>query len=317
MTNAPRDERPDLSRPLGGLSPGEWRDAVDAIGEQHGYYLPLGPDHAALFVDAGPRLLVTFEEVDTVRRRPGARPVGFDMVETEGWSLLTILAEGRTFYRDPALTWFFDRQVDDGFFEDFDQVLFFGEGMGGYGAAAYSVTAPAANVLLMRPVASLDPAIAAWDRRDMAARGRDFSSRYGYAPEMLDAASAAWVIHDPLNAPDAMHATLFRRPNVTVLRAPLTGAKLGALADLMEITQPLLLAAMEGTLDRTEWGRLWRRRRGSVVYPRQLLRRAEALGRPDLVARIVRFGMTTRDAALYEERARALGLNVVRLRERM
>ena len=301
-------EIPDLGAELAGLSATEWRDRIDALGEEHGYYLPVGQDHAALFIDAGPRLLVTFEDVNELRARPDGRPRGFDLVETEGWSLLTILSEGRTWFRDDAITWFFDRQVDDGFFEDFDQVLFHGAGVSGYAAAAYSVTAPAANVLLYHPVATQEPLIAGWDGRWPEARRLDFTSRYGFAPDMLDAAAQAWVVFDPLSRLDAMHAALFRRPNVTLLRAPRARSRVESLFDVMGISQPMLIAAMEGSLDREDWGRLWRNRRRTVVYPRQLLRSAETSGRKALVAKVCRFGLRSRDAAFYEVRAVELGV---------
>ena len=300
---------PDLDAVLAGLSADEWRDRIDGLGEEHGYYLPLGQDHAALFIDAGPRLLVTFEDVEELRARPDGRPRGFDMVETEGWSLLTILSEGRTWFRDDAVTWFFDRQVDDGFFEDFDQVLFHGTGIAGYAAAAYSVTAPASNVLLYHPVATQDPLIAGWDTRWPQARALDFTTRYGFAPDMLDAAAQAWVVFDPLSRVDAMHAALFRRPNVTLLRAPRARTRIEPLFELMEIVHPMLVAGMDGTLDTEEWGRLWGNRRRSVVYPRALLRTVQSRGRSDLAARICRFGMTGRDRAFYETKAMEMGLS--------
>ena len=38
------------------------------------------------------------------------------------------------------------------------------------------------------------------------ARARDFTTRFGYAPDMIDACSHCFVIYDPLIALDAMHA---------------------------------------------------------------------------------------------------------------
>ena len=61
-------------------------------------------------------------------------------------------------------------------------------------------------------------------------RRLDFTSRYGYAPDMLDAAGKAFVLYDPMDRLDAMHAALFARPNVTLLRLRHMGAALqGAL----------------------------------------------------------------------------------------
>jgi hypothetical protein len=59
------------------------------------------------------------------------------------------------------------------------------------------VAAPGARVLAFRPLATLDPAVAGWDDRFPQARRRDWTSRYGFAPAMLDAAAGAAILHDP------------------------------------------------------------------------------------------------------------------------
>ena len=41
----------------------------------------------------------------------------------------------------------------------------------------------------MQPQATLDPRVAEWDDRFLHMRRTDFTDRYGYAPDMLDAAS--------------------------------------------------------------------------------------------------------------------------------
>mgnify|MGYP000106098880 CR=1 FL=1 len=42
---------------LSKLSTEEWEEQIDNIGEEHGYFEPLGPDHMVAFLDAGPKLL--------------------------------------------------------------------------------------------------------------------------------------------------------------------------------------------------------------------------------------------------------------------
>ena len=116
-------------------------------------------------------------------------PLGAEHRAAGGWSHLCLIAEGDTWFRDPAVYAYFDRLVDDAFFEDFDHVLFYGAGMAGYAACAYSVAAPGAQVLALNPRATLDPAAGRWDDRDRAARRLDFTSRYGYAPDMLEGAA--------------------------------------------------------------------------------------------------------------------------------
>ena len=105
----------------------EWFAAIEEIGEDLGYFEPLGRDHSAVFHDDGPVLLVSFETVAQVRgAREGQMPWGVTLARNFGWSALTILAEGDTWYRDPAVYGYFDRLVDDAFFEDFDRVVFYG-----------------------------------------------------------------------------------------------------------------------------------------------------------------------------------------------
>jgi hypothetical protein len=43
--------------------------------------------------------------------------------------------------------------VDDGFFDEFEQVIFYGSGSSGYAAAAFSVAAPGATVIAVQPQA--------------------------------------------------------------------------------------------------------------------------------------------------------------------
>jgi hypothetical protein len=292
-------DTPDLDTDVADLGPAEWLAALDDLGEEHGYFQRLGPRHHALFIDAGRSLLVTFETLEAARRNPGAAPRGFDFVTRNGWSLLALFSDGETWFRDPAVWGTFDRLVDDGFFEEFDRVLFIGEGAAGYAAAAFSVAAPGARVLAIRPQATLDPEVAGWDRRFAAERRRDFTSRYGFAPDMLDGAAEAHVIFDPHHMPDAMHAALYRRAHVHLLRCPFAGTRVENLLDQMQVSAPLVEAAMAGTLDRAAFARLWRARRTAPAYLRNILRRAETAGHTTRALRIARYGETTRDAAWF------------------
>ena len=54
----------------------------------------------------------------------------------------TKFTKGDTWFRDNRVYGYFDRLIADGFFEDFDTVIFYGAGSCGYAAAAFSVAAP-------------------------------------------------------------------------------------------------------------------------------------------------------------------------------
>ncbi|MBB3712481.1 hypothetical protein FHS00_002069 [Limimaricola variabilis] len=297
---------PDPHTDLSGLSPADWQAQLDRIGEEFGYYEPLGQHHAALFIDAGPRLLVTFETRDSIRRRPRALPRGFEMLARTGWSLLVLIADDEGWFRSPRVWGYVDRLVDEGFFEDFERVLFHGHHACGYAAAAYSVASPGARVLALRPMATLDPAIAGWDRRHLAARRLDFTSRFGYAPDMVDAAAKVTLIHDPRHAADSIHAALYRRPNVVALPAFNAGSRIEPVLDQIGAMPELLELAMEDRLDRAAFAKIWRGRRGNPLYLRGLLRQLEQADRPAQVARLCRHGITTPEAKHYARRLEAL-----------
>lgn len=266
-----------------------WIARLLDLTEEEGYFEPVGPRHHALFLDRGPTLLVTFEEAGAVRARPeGGMPTGFQLALAQGWSQLAMMAEGETWFRDAAVYRHFDRLGDDAFFEDFDRVLFYGAGMGGYAAAAFSVAAPGATVLALSPRATLDPAVTGWDPRHRAARRLSFTDRYGYAPEMVEAAGRVFVVHDPAERLDAMHAALFHKPYVTPLRARWMGARLDLVLERIEALDTLLLAAMEGRLTRALFAQAIRNRRRFNPYLRHMLALAQAAGRPEHEAMICR-----------------------------
>jgi pimeloyl-ACP methyl ester carboxylesterase len=267
----------------------DWYARIEEIGDDAGYFERMGPQHSAFFHDDGPVLLVSFETVEQIRAtREDQMPWGATLARSFGWSALSILAEGETWYRHPAVYGYFDRLVDDAFFEDFDRVVFYGAGMGGYAAAAFSVTAPGAAVVAVQPAATLDPLIAEWDKRYMRHRRLDFTDRYGYAPDMVEGAGEVFVIYDPEETLDAMHASLFTKPFVTKLRCRNLGAHLEAVLTHLGILAKVVEAAGKGRFDAAEFWRLYRARREHPPYLRTLLGRLDASSRPRLAAQLCR-----------------------------
>jgi len=266
----------------------DWLSAMDAIAEDDGYLEPLGARHWAFFAEDRPTLLVTFERAETIRARDDRLPAAYAMCKARGWSLLTLVAEGETWWRDRAVWGYFDRLVDDAFFDDFDQVLFYGAGAAGHAACAYAVTAPGCKVLAVSPRATLDPGLAGWDRRHLSARRLDFNSRYGYAPDMTEGAGRVWLVHDPLHAPDAMHAALFRAPWVMPLKARRTAEATEHSLIATQILDKILEDAMADTLTPAVFARHWRSRRSYAPYLRAILAGAAAARRPGLEAAVCR-----------------------------
>lgn len=281
----------------GAASSAEWFARIEEIGETLGHYQPIGARHAAFFVDDGPTLLVVFDAAATIRAAGADQmPAGYGLARAEGWSYLCLIADGETWFRDPAVWAYFDRQLDDGFFEDFEQVLFYGVEMGGYAAAAYSVAAPGSVVLTVRPQATLEPDCAEWDGRFPQARRLDFVSRYGYAPEMVEAAAKVFVIYDPDRTHDAMHATLFRQPHVTRLRCRHMGGRLEVGLMKLGLVEQILRLAAEDRLDAPTFYRLYREaRRSHMPYLLRLISKLTAQQRNGLAARVAGWALSRQE----------------------
>ena len=269
------------------LTDTQWMCELEELAEEAGYFAPLGDHHAAAFFDESQDVLfVAFETQAGIRTiSETGMPMAYDLCESRNWSHLTLVATRDSWFRSPHIYGYFDRLVDEGFFEDFDHVIFYGAGMCGYAAAAYSVVAPGATVIAVSPQATLEPRRTEWDDRFDHMKGVDFTRRYGYAPDMLEAAGSAFVIYDPGEELDAMHATLFDRPPVTRIRYRRGGS--GAIdSDLraLGILGAFADKAAAGQLDALAIHQALRARRRHIPYLRALLARVLAKDRPWLTA---------------------------------
>ncbi|CUI01988.1 hypothetical protein [Leisingera aquaemixtae] len=279
----------NLEEDLSGLKPVQWKARMAALAEEYGMHQQLGSRHFATFIDQGNTLLVTFETMQGIHNLSDlAQPLGFDLVKNLGWSHMCVVSDGDTWFRDDRIYGFFDQLIDDGFFDEFDNVIFYGAGPCGYAAAAYSVAAPGAVVVAVQPQATLEPRMTEWDDRFTEMRRLSFTDRYGYAPDMLDAAEQAFVIYDPQERLDAMHASLFARKNVTRLRAAYLGDAVQTRLIEMEMLYHILSLAGSRKLTAAAFHKLFRSRRNNSFYLRNLLGRLEREDRNYLVALVCR-----------------------------
>ena len=261
-------------------------------------------DHSFLFIPRSPEtLVVTFDNLDlTMTKREDRRPWGFSFIEKQGWSMLGVMANGWTWYRDPWVCAQFDDLRGSGFFARFRRVVFYGASMGGYAACAFSPACAGAEVLAISPQSTLDKTLVPWETRYKTAWGRDFSGPYGDAAQVSAAAAKVTLLYDPYEPLDAAHADRFTAPNVVRLRGPLLGHRLGSSLQQMGILQPIALGALNGTLTEAEFYRLLRARKDSPRYHKELFLRALDLGRPDLARRIGRFVLTRGDSRFIRKK---------------
>ncbi len=255
-----------------------WLHLIESIGSEEGSFETLGPGHWAIFVEDGRDLVVTFESIATARARQGQMPLVHHIAAAKGWSHLCLICDGPTWFRDPAVYAYFDRLVDEAFFEDFDSVTFYGAGPMAYAACAFAVAAPGCNVLALNPVATLDPALTGWDHRFKAARRLDFTSRYGYAPDMTEGCARLTVICDPRSNADLMHAALFHAPQTLLVAARHAGEMIEPMLARIGILDETIIEAAESRLTTASFATLWRKRLGDAIFLKHLLQAVEATG---------------------------------------
>ncbi|MCF6232142.1 MAG: phosphoadenosine phosphosulfate reductase [Rhodobacteraceae bacterium] len=302
-----QDATNSIESSLANLGRREWQARLIAVADENGMHQLLGKRHFATFIDRKDTLLVTFETTQGIRSlSQTAQPFGFEMVRALGWSNMCIMSNGDTWFRDEEVYSFFDQLIDDGFFDDFETVVFYGAGPCGYSAAAFSVVSPGATVVAIQPQATLDPGMSEWDDRFPEMRRTSFRDRFGFAPDMLDAAARAFIIYDPRQELDAMHATLFARPNVTRLKMPGMGGALQT--QLMEMNMLYRLLTLAGTskLTKEAFYDLYRARRDNKFYLNGLRGVLEKEKRYGLLAMLCRNVIRRLDMPKFAERLEEL-----------
>ena len=284
-----QDNFPSTSGDLSGLGWQAWRECAAKLVGRHGSTVPLGSKHAAILIKRKDTLLVTFEtHARMAELSAEAHPLGWTMVKGLDWSHLCLVSEDDTWFREPRVYCFFDRLIDDGFFDQFDQVIFYGAGPCGYAASAFSVSAPGAKVVMLRPQATLDPERTEWDDRYIRMRRTSFTDRFGYAPDMLGGAAEAVLLYDPEVELDAMHAALFSHPKLLRFRTRYLGYQIETELMQMRVLLRLLAQVGSGKLTRTSLGRLFRARRNAPGYLAHLLQVVLAEERDYLTALLCR-----------------------------
>jgi hypothetical protein len=263
-----------------------WAEIARELAGQQGFYRDNG-GHSFLYIPRGRTLVVTFDNLDiAMNKREERRPWGFHFIEKQGWSMLGVMAGGWTWYRDPWVAAEFDRLASTGFFAQFERVVFYGASMGGYAACAFSAACPGADVVAISPQSTLSRALVPWETRYKVAWDRDWSGPYGDAAEASKSARRVSILYDPYEPLDAGHAARFAAPNAVKLRAPLLGHRLGSSLHQMGILNPIILAALDGSLTEAAFYQRLRARRDFARYQRELFKRAIDAGHPALARRL-------------------------------
>ncbi len=284
----------------------EWRANLAQQGQRDGFFEELGPDHDAYFTRGDGTLLVTFENLDHIfELHADRRPWGQGYAVARGWSNLGLMARDWTWYRDEHVHDFFERLRDDGFFNGFEKVVFYGASMGAYAACAFAAAVPGSTVIAISPQATLDREIAPWETRYHKVWRRNFNSRFGYAPDMVMDAGQVYLFYDPTSTLDAMHASLFRGPNITKFRCRFMGHRIASLWANMGVLKDVADACVNGDLKQARFSQLMRARRGCGRYEREFLARLQGKKKHSLVVRFCRQIVSQRRAPKFRQGLRA------------
>ncbi|WP_371170587.1 phosphoadenosine phosphosulfate reductase [Aliiroseovarius sp. 2305UL8-7] len=257
----------------------KWRENFESVAAEGGFFKELSSEHKALYVEQGKTLVVAFENLDDARQDTENRlPWGMDFLTSHGWSAIGIMAHGHTWYRDPAVSAFFDQLGNDGFFSKFDRVVFYGVSMGGYAATAYASACPGADVIAVNPQATLSRNVTlGWENRFKPAWRRDYGGPYGYGPDGVRAAGKVRLFYDPTIAADAIHATLYTGANVEKIRCRNMGHGMLTTWRHMGVLSTIIKGCITGSITEAEiYAHLTARKRNPYYQKRllsQLLRR--------------------------------------------
>lgn len=266
-----------------------WSTLAKNLAGKDGFFTDCG-EHSFLYIPRGKTLVVTFDNLDiAMTKRETRRPWGFEFIEAQNWSMLGVMANGWTWFRDPAVTDEFNRLKNNGFFNQFSRVVFYGASMGGYAAAAFSSAAPGATVFAISPQSTVDKSIVPWEMRYKAVWSRDFSGPYGDAAFVSDQAEAVHIMFDPYVKPDAAHAERFKGQNIKYWRCPHLGHRLGSSLLQMGILSEITSKCINGDLSNKEFYKLLRKRRDFPRYLRELSNQAIEKNHLGLAARICEF----------------------------
>jgi hypothetical protein len=271
-----------------------WMGRMAQIGSNHGLFDRIGENHLTLFVDEGDTLIVAFDRAERARDiAADGLPAGFEMVRRRSWSLLSIMAEGDTWFLDAALTRFFRTLYSRGLFSRFSRVIFYGVGPDcGFAACAHARFAPGARILAAGPVATLDPTRAPFERRYRSARRLPFPGPMGFGPAGIATAEQALILHDPTEVAPAAHAALYAGRNVTRVALPYAGRDFSRILQEAEASIPVLRLLEQGAADtvsvRAALKEACRRNPGTMV---RRARAALVQGRPERAAVIAEHGL--------------------------
>jgi hypothetical protein len=235
------------------------------------------------------RLLVSFDNLSSLRSEGPRKPWGHDLARGLGWGSLGVMTKVNDWFRSIELCDHLTALRDQGLFRSYLAVSMYGASMGGYGACLFAPLAPDCTVVAFSPQSSLSALDAPFEKRYRFARRHfDWSTpEWRDAAQSLPAAGKAYLVYDPTVPEDKLHAQRLHGPQVIHLTWPDLTHKVPPSLKRMGILKPVAQGMLEGSMTTTQFHGLLRARMETPIYVYRMLERASAKGHYELVERVI------------------------------
>ncbi len=255
-----------------------WQQALSFLSNNEGFFRKLKNNSIVYIKPPGAtRLYVGFDDLSRLGgKSPQRDPWGIKFALQQGWAYLGVMPDSSYWYRDDELFDALEGLSADGLFDGYEKILFSGTSMGAYASLAFADIAPGANVLAFAPQNTLDPKKVPWERRFERGRAADWSGRYREGADGIARANQVYVLYDPLERGDKLHANMVQGDNVEKRIAYGCGHRIALIARNIGALKGLTIHAMEGELTPENYRELMAWRGATTVYRQNIVKRLKA-----------------------------------------
>jgi len=267
------------------------------------------PRHHLVYMPRNDKLLVTFDHYGSIHSAPPRLPWGHALAEEMGWSHLGNMTKQNDWFRHKDMFMVYRGLRDRGFFEDFEDVVFYGASMGGYAACAFSIVHPGARVVAISPQTTLRKSLAPFETRfDEGRKLGQWSGPWIDAVRTLEQASSIKVFYDPWWRPDAAHVARLTSARVERYWTPFMRHRVPQHLKDMGLMSTVASRAIKSGMNPSKFRILLRQRHKNAGFVKSLLRQAASRGHTTLVRKVIAGPHVPFSAAERAAFAQELGL---------
>ncbi|MCV6824776.1 MULTISPECIES: glycosyltransferase family 2 protein [Halocynthiibacter] len=244
-----------------------WLEDLRPGSNREGFF-EKGNKHSLLFVKRSKsHLYVSFDNLSNVFEEAIDRsPWGYKFARDIGVSHLGVFAHIKGWYRDAELIRRFEALARDGFFDNYERVVFAGVSMGGFAALKFASLVPGAHVVAINPQSTLDPSIVPWETRYIVGQRQDWTLPLNDAAELTKNMGRVNLFWDPYHELDTRHIERFEGPNIHKFKCWFSRHKTAVFLRKIDALKPVIQHAIFDELTEKEFYRLYRNRRKLPWY---------------------------------------------------